>query len=208
MHPIWHRIILFFVLMMMVAACSSGPQIAGITEQDLTADPELAALVGSIDDAPENADNYLALAAYLEAKDDISGAISALNTGIQKLPQNNRLRLRAAKLQINNGQQRRAYENFRVIMNSVEAPAYVDEVAPFFGDVYSFRSIISSSSDEAYPSVDSAGTYIYYQANPNGHWDIYRVPLSGGTPERILDLPSNEENPTIAPNNDQLLLCL
>jgi Tol biopolymer transport system component len=206
MHPIWHRIILFFVLMMMVAACSSGPQISGITEQDLTADPELAALVGSIDDAPENADNYLALAAYLEAKDDISGAISALNTGIQKLPQNNRLRLRAAKLQINNGQQRRAYENFRVIMNSVEAPAYVDEVAPFFGDVYSFRSIISSSSDEAYPSVDSAGTYIYYQANPNGHWDIYRVPLSGGTPERILDLPSNEENPTIAPNNDQLLL--
>ena len=38
-----------------------------------------------------------------------------------------------------------------------------------------------------YPSVSTDGQWVYYTNSRDGHTGVWRVPLAGGTPERIVD---------------------
>ena len=179
---------------------------AGITESQIEADPALMQLKKALDDDPENEQRYFELAQYLENNGYEEAAISTYEQGLVKKPNNNVMLYELGRLQIKAGQETNGFQSFRKVMASVDAMSYVDKIGPYFLDVFSLSPIIYSSSDEAYASVDSSGNYLYYQNNQDGHWNIYRVALSGGTPEQITFETYNEENPSISPDGTILTL--
>ena len=198
--------LLLLTIVLVVSCGGGGTKIPGISDEQVSADPQLAQYIRAIEEHPENAQNYLNLSSYLEEQGNDDGAMGALGQGIAKIPGNNEMLYNLGRLQLKNGQEYNGYQNFRKVMSSAEANSYVDEIGPYFLDVYSMSPIVFSSYDEAYPSVDSSGTYIYYQSNQFGHWDIFRIAMSGGTPERLTDLPTNEENPAVAPDGSFIIM--
>jgi Tol biopolymer transport system component len=194
-------------LLLLLTSCGgSGTKIQGISEADIGADSTLMNLKMALDNNPENPSNYTELAVYLEDHGYDEGAIDIYRQGLEKWPNNNEFLYNLGRLQIKNGKEIDGYKNFRKVMSSVDAMSYVEKIGPYFMDVYVLQPVVYSSSDEAYPTVDSAKTYLYYQSNANGNWDIYRVPITGGTPEQLTTEESNEENPAISPDGKTLIL--
>ena len=202
------KFISFFIstLILLVSCGGGGTKISGVTDDQISSDPQLSQYVTAIEEHPENSYNYLNLSSYLEEQGNEKGAMGALEQGLTTMSGNNEMLYNLGRLQLKNEKEYNGYQNFRKVMGSVEAASYVDRIGPYFLGVYSLMPVVFSSSDEAYPTVDSSGTYVYYQSNQYGNWDIFRIALSGGTPERLTDFETNEENPAVAPDGSFLIL--
>lgn len=193
-------------LMVLLYSCGSGTKVEGISDEQMQADPELAALINSLENESTGPEDYIRVATNLEtihANDP--AAIHVLIIGTQKFPTNMGIYYELGRLQLKNGLEMDGYQNFRRVMTSAEAGIYLDRISPYFLDVYSVQAIVYSPADEAYASMDSIGQYVYYQTNTNGNWDIYRLSMTGGVEEGIITLPTNEENPNIDPGSQYLL---
>lgn len=194
------------LFLLMYSCGGSGVKIAGITDEELNANVELQQLNKEIQENPLDPQKYLQMSSIFESEGNEVAAMSILQQGLGNLPSDNELRYNLGRIQLMNGREIDGYTNFKAVMSSVGAPNYTDKIGPYFMDVYSLTPIVYSSSDEAYPTVDSMGSMLYYQSNQNGNWDIYRVSLSGGTPEQLTDLETNEENPAVSPDNTYMLI--
>jgi Tol biopolymer transport system component len=49
------------------------------------------------------------------------------------------------------------------------------------------RQVSEAAHDEAGPSYSHDGKWIYFRSNPTGRFEIYRMPVGGGTKERITE---------------------
>jgi Tol biopolymer transport system component len=73
---------------------------------------------------------------------------------------------------------------------------------------HTYQVTVGHATDH-YPCWSSGGTYIYYSTTQSGgaNWDIYRIPATGGTPERVTFDDSPDFNPDVQLSSGELAWC-
>ena len=67
--------------------------------------------------------------------------------------------------------------------------------------------LTSDAREENYPVWSKDGRYIFYRANPEGQFDIFRRPADGtGQPERLTATPESETPVSLLPDGQSLLI--
>ncbi|MCK5033782.1 MAG: PD40 domain-containing protein [Calditrichia bacterium] len=197
-------IVLIFVL---VIGCGTGRKAedySGMSESEMEANERIADLMEKVEDEPNNMDwRYQLSEAYQEQGRDIE-ALRTIEEGVNFNPGNADLKYTFAELAVKVGDNRKAFQSYKEILQGIEGEQYLSRIAPKFVDTYQVTTILSTEKEEAFALYSNDGGKILYQMYDFDNWDIYEYNILTQENKRITTDPDDEENPVYSPSNNYI----
>ena len=195
-------IVLVFILVISCGTGKKSEDYAGMSSTDIEANEKIADLRENVEDEPKNLDfRYQLSQAYQDQGRDIE-ALRTLEDGIDLMPSNADLKYTYAELAMKVGENRKAFNAYKEILQGLEGDQYLSRIAPKFVDTYQVTPVISTEKKEAFAVYSSDGSKILYQMHDFGNWDIYEYNMLSQENKRITTDAGDDENPVYSPTNN------
>jgi Tol biopolymer transport system component len=199
---IFLTMVLIFILFIGCGTSRKSEDYSDTSLSGMEASERIADLREKVEDEPNNLDwRYQLSEAYQDQGRNIE-ALKTLEDGVNLAPGNADLKYTFAELAMKLGDNRKAFQAYKEILQGLEGEQYLSRIAPKFVDTYMVLPIISTEKEEAFAVYSNDETKILYQMYDFDNWDIYEYNVLSQENKRITTNPADEENPVYSPTNN------
>jgi TolB protein len=158
-----------------------------------------------IKDNPNNIEFRTQLATIYHENGENLEAMRVLEDGFAIDPSNAEAKYLYAEIAMTVGDQRKAYQAYKDVLQSVNGAEYLDRIGPKFTDAFKVTKLIGSTANEAFGRYSKDGSKIIYQSDQTGNWDIFEYVVADGSIKQLTNTPQHEENPDFSPDGKMMV---